>query len=61
MRQPAPHILNDVAAKKPRVGEVEVALGEHRFVGRDEDHLGIEIGANDNMIIQHRPSWARYD
>ena len=38
---------------------MKVALGEHRFVGWDKDHLGIEIGADSGVIIEIGASRAR--
>ena len=52
MPQPTIHILNHVAAIKPRVGEVEVAFREHFFVSWNEDHLGIKIGTDGGVIVE---------
>ena len=46
MSQPTPHILQHIAAIEPRVGKVEVAFRELVLISRDEDHLGVEVGAN---------------
>ena len=50
--QPALHVFQHIAAKQPRVGEVEVAFGEHGFVGRDENHFRVKVGADGSVMVE---------
>ena len=51
MYQPASHILHHIPAKEPRVGKVEIPFWKHLLVGRDEDHLRVEVGANGVVLV----------
>ena len=59
--QPAPHVFHHIPAKEPRVGEVEVAFGEHLFIGGDEDHLGVEVGTDSGVVIKPSPCRAGHN
>ena len=60
MLQTAFHVLLHVAAKKPRVGEVQVAVRKHLLVSRNEDHIGVKVGTNCGMFVKVSPCRTRY-
>ena len=61
MSQPTGHIFHHIAAEEPRIGEVEVAFREHLLICWNENHLGVEVGADGDVVIQESPCWTRYN